>query len=191
MRERISSGSPDRGAPGASRVPPFVPTGLPMWGSARALSVAPFAKRAFSIRLIPHPRARWLRSVGAWRAVYRGALYASFPFFLLLLAGGCANGLGWPDSREAFRWVLMPFTAVVLLTTAVASMGYWDVGRLSLGFHPVNAVLWALLVVRVCDWLGSAAGGAVQRQPPGACIGPSRTPIPTQAEHRFRAARTP
>jgi len=138
-----------------------------------------------------HPRARWLRSVGAWRAVYRGALYASFPFFLLLLAGACANGLGWPDSREAFRWVLMPFTAVVLLTTAVASMGYWDVGRLSLGFHPVNAVLWALLVVRVCDWLWSAAGGAVQRQPPGACIGPSRTPVPTQAEHRFRAARTP
>jgi hypothetical protein len=112
-----------------------------------------------------HPDARALASLTAWRDAYRRVFYASFPLFVLLLALGCTTGLGWPAAAGPFRWALVPFVAVLFVSTAMGSLSNYDVGRLGLAFRPVNALCWALGAVAVAaraaaSWPGRAAAPA-------------------------------
>lgn len=99
-----------------------------------------------------HPDPRWLGALDVWRRPYRGLLYASFPLFVCLLALACWTGLWWAPAVTPFRHVLAPFVVVLFVSTAASSLSNYDVGRLGLAFHPVNALLWAMAVGRAVQF---------------------------------------
>jgi hypothetical protein len=98
-----------------------------------------------------HPRPGLLARLGLWDQRYRGVLYASFPLFVVALAGACWRGLGWPGAVRPFREVLAPFVVVLFVSTALGSLSNYDVGRIGLAFRPVNVLLWAMVLVYGVD----------------------------------------
>ncbi len=99
-----------------------------------------------------HPRPRLLGEVAAWHRAYRHVLYASFPFFLVLMASACWWGLGWPGAIESFRTVIGPFVAMLFVSVSASSLSSYDVGRLALPFRPFY-----------CLALGLATSAGIER----------------------------
>jgi hypothetical protein len=85
-----------------------------------------------------------LDGLNAWRAIYRATFYGSFVLFGVLLGLVAWNGLGWPRAREPARHVLVPYVAVLLVSTAFASLADYELGRLAITVHPPTAMIWAL-----------------------------------------------
>jgi len=89
---------------------------------------------------------RW-RWIFYWRWGYRHMFYHSALIFALLCVAGTINGLGWRDAVTPLRHVVAPFVAALVVSTAAWSLGTESVGRLALALHPINAMLWALMLV--------------------------------------------
>jgi hypothetical protein len=80
---------------------------------------------------------------------YRWVFFGSFGLFAAILGVALWNGWGVAAAIEPMRNVIAPIIVVVWVSTAMLSLGSYEIGRLGLPARPLTALVWALALRRV------------------------------------------